>query len=198
MGIGGRVWSGNRPMMVQAGGFEPPTSGSTDQRSNQLSYACTGIGSGRKLGAKVRLGKQRGDLARHQPPEGRGVGVEHARRRIVAPGRLGQVTEAARCLLLPYVHERKQFGQPIGEFQLMQGKLADMYVTMNAAKAYVYAVAKACDRGETTREDAAGTPHSARFELTYALPSQYIMAAATGTTVGGLASGGRLGSARAR
>jgi isovaleryl-CoA dehydrogenase len=54
------------------------------------------------------------------------------------------------------VHERKQFGQPIGSFQIMQGKLADMYVTMNACKAYVYTVAKACDRGETTREDAAG------------------------------------------
>ena len=56
----------------------------------------------------------------------------------------------------PYVHERKQFGQPIGEFQLVQGKLADMYTTMNAARAYVYAVAAACDRGETTRKDAAG------------------------------------------
>jgi isovaleryl-CoA dehydrogenase len=59
-------------------------------------------------------------------------------------------------VVLPYIHERKQFGQAIGEFQLVQGKVADMYVTMNAAKAYVYAVAKACDRGETTREDAAG------------------------------------------
>ena len=59
-------------------------------------------------------------------------------------------------VVLPYVHERKQFGQAIGEFQLMQGKLADMYTTMNAARAYVYAVAKACDRGETTRKDAAG------------------------------------------
>jgi isovaleryl-CoA dehydrogenase len=57
---------------------------------------------------------------------------------------------------MPYVHERKQFGQPIGSFQLVQGKVADMYVTMNASRAYVYAVAKACDRGETTREDAAG------------------------------------------
>jgi isovaleryl-CoA dehydrogenase len=54
------------------------------------------------------------------------------------------------------VHERKQFGQPIGTFQLMQGKIADMYVTTNACRAYVYAVAQACDRGETTREDAAG------------------------------------------
>ena len=59
-------------------------------------------------------------------------------------------------LVLPYVHERKQFGQAIGTFQLMQGKLADMYTTMNASKAYVYAVARACDRGETARKDAAG------------------------------------------
>ena len=62
------------------------------------------------------------------------------------------------CLdvVLPYVHDRQQFGKSIGEFQLMQGKLADMYTTLNACKAYVYAVAKACDRGETTRKDAAG------------------------------------------
>ena len=59
-------------------------------------------------------------------------------------------------VVLPYVHERKQFGQAIGEFELMQGKLADMYSTMNACKAYVYAVAAACDRGETSRKDAAG------------------------------------------
>jgi isovaleryl-CoA dehydrogenase len=64
--------------------------------------------------------------------------------------------QAALDVVLPYVHERKQFGQAIGTFQLVQGKLADMYVTMNAAKAYVYAVAKSCDRGQTTREDAAG------------------------------------------
>ena len=59
-------------------------------------------------------------------------------------------------IVMPYVHERKQFGQAIGNFQFVQGKIADMYVTMNACKAYVYAVAKSCDRGETTREDAAG------------------------------------------
>jgi isovaleryl-CoA dehydrogenase len=57
---------------------------------------------------------------------------------------------------VPYARERRQFGQPIGAFQLVQGKLADMYTTMNAARAYVYAVAAACDRGETTRKDAAG------------------------------------------
>jgi len=59
-------------------------------------------------------------------------------------------------VVLPYVHERKQFGQPIGEFQIMQAKIADMYTTMSAARAYVYAVAKACDRGQTRRKDAAG------------------------------------------
>ena len=74
---------------------------------------------------------------------------------MLAAGPLG-LMQAALDVVLPYVHERKQFGQPIGSFQLMQGKLADMYVTLNAARAYVYAVAKACDRGETTREDSAG------------------------------------------
>jgi len=59
-------------------------------------------------------------------------------------------------VVLPYIHERKQFGQAIGEFQLMQGKLADMYVALNTSRAYVYTVAKACDRGEPARKDAAG------------------------------------------
>jgi isovaleryl-CoA dehydrogenase len=76
-------------------------------------------------------------------------------RAVLAAGSLG-IMQACLDVVIPYVHERKQFGQPIGMFQLVQGKLADMYVTMNACKAYVYAVAKACDRGETTREDAAG------------------------------------------
>ncbi|MBI1774980.1 MAG: isovaleryl-CoA dehydrogenase [Proteobacteria bacterium] len=76
-------------------------------------------------------------------------------RAVLAAGPIG-IMQACMDAVLPYVHERKQFGQPIGEFQLMQGKLADMYTTMNAAKAYVYAVAKACDRGQTTRKDAAG------------------------------------------
>ena len=76
-------------------------------------------------------------------------------RAVLAAGPLG-IMQACMDTVVPYLHERKQFGQPIGEFQLMQGKLADMYTTMNAAKAYVYAVAQACDRGETTRKDAAG------------------------------------------
>jgi isovaleryl-CoA dehydrogenase len=76
-------------------------------------------------------------------------------RSVLAAGPLG-IMQACLDVVMPYVHERKQFGQPIGTFQLVQGKIADMYTTMNASRAYVYAVAKACDRGETTREDAAG------------------------------------------
>jgi isovaleryl-CoA dehydrogenase len=91
--------------------------------------------------------------------EGRGVNVLMSgldyERAVLAAGPLGIM---AACLdtVLPYVHERRQFDQPIGEFQLMQGKLADMYTTLSACRAYVYAVAAACDRGEVTRKDAAG------------------------------------------
>ena len=76
-------------------------------------------------------------------------------RAVLAAGPTG-IMQACMDVVIPYVHDRKQFGQSIGEFQLVQGKLADMYVQMNAAKAYVYTVAKACDRGETARKDAAG------------------------------------------
>ena len=76
-------------------------------------------------------------------------------RAVLAAGPVG-IMQAALDVVMPYVHERKQFGEPIGTFQLVQAKLADMYVQMNAARAYVYTVARACDRGETTREDAAG------------------------------------------
>lgn len=76
-------------------------------------------------------------------------------RAVLAAGPLG-IMQACMDVVIPYVHEREQFGQPIGTFQLMQGKLADMYTTMNACKAYVYAVARACDAGRTARKDAAG------------------------------------------
>lgn len=76
-------------------------------------------------------------------------------RLVLAGGPLG-IMRACMDLVMPYVHQRKQFGQPIGEFQLMQAKIADMYTTMNACRSYVYAVAEACDRGQTTRFDAAG------------------------------------------
>jgi isovaleryl-CoA dehydrogenase len=74
---------------------------------------------------------------------------------VLAAGPLG-IMQSCLDVVIPYVHDRKQFGRPIGQFQIMQAKLADMYVTMNAAKSYVYAVARACDDGRTTREDAAG------------------------------------------
>jgi len=90
---------------------------------------------------------------------GRGVNVLMSgldyERAVLAAGPLG-IMQACMDIVVPYVHEREQFGKPIGTFQLMQGKIADMYVTMNACKAYVYAVARACDRGETARKDAAG------------------------------------------
>ncbi|MBI2993043.1 MAG: isovaleryl-CoA dehydrogenase [Gammaproteobacteria bacterium] len=76
-------------------------------------------------------------------------------RLVLAGGPIG-IMQACMDVVLPYVHERRQFGQPIGEFQLMQGKLADMYTTLCACRAYVYAVARACDRGEPARKDAAG------------------------------------------
>uniref|UniRef100_Q0HU25 Isovaleryl-CoA dehydrogenase, mitochondrial n=1 Tax=Shewanella sp. (strain MR-7) TaxID=60481 RepID=Q0HU25_SHESR len=74
---------------------------------------------------------------------------------VLSGGPLG-IMNACMDIVVPYIHEREQFGKSIGEFQLVQGKLADMYTGMNAAKAYVYSVAKSCDRGETTRKDAAG------------------------------------------
>jgi isovaleryl-CoA dehydrogenase len=76
-------------------------------------------------------------------------------RTVLAAGSIG-IMQACMDVVLPYIHDRKQFDAPIGSFQLMQGKIADMYVTLSAARSYVYAVAKACDRGETSRKDAAG------------------------------------------
>ena len=91
--------------------------------------------------------------------EGGGIGVLMSgldyERAVLAGGPLG-IMQACMDVVLPYVRERKQFGQAIGEFQLMQGKLADMYTTMNACKAYAYAVGRACDEGRITRKDAAG------------------------------------------
>src|SRR5687767_3198261 len=91
--------------------------------------------------------------------EGKGVevlmsGLDYERA-VLAAGPLG-IMQACLDAVIPYLHQRKQFGQPIGEFQLMQGKLADMYVALNASRAYVYAVARACDRGTVARKDAAG------------------------------------------
>jgi isovaleryl-CoA dehydrogenase len=91
--------------------------------------------------------------------EGSGVNVLMSgldyERAVLAAGSVG-IMQACMDVVLPYVHDRKQFGAPIGSFQMMQAKIADMYVTLSAARSYVYAVARACDRGETTRKDAAG------------------------------------------
>ena len=91
--------------------------------------------------------------------EGAGVGILMSgldyERTVLAAGSIG-IMQACLDVVVPYMHDRKQFGEPIGSFQLMQGKLADMYVTLSAARAYVYAVANACDRGQTARKDAAG------------------------------------------
>ncbi len=91
--------------------------------------------------------------------EGKGVNVLMSgldyERAVLAAGPLG-IMQAAMDVVIPYVHDRKQFGQPIGTFQLMQGKIADMYSTLSACRAYCYAVAKACDTGKITRKDAAG------------------------------------------
>jgi len=101
--------------------------------------------------------------------EGSGVAVLMSgldyERVVLAGGPLG-IMAAAMDVVMPYVHEREQFGQPIGTFQLMQAKIADMYTAMNSARAYVYAVASACDRGETTRQDAAACLYYASREAT--------------------------------
>ena len=76
-------------------------------------------------------------------------------RAVLSAGPIG-IMQSCLDLVIPYIHERKQFGQPIGEFQLMQGKIADMYTALGACRSYVYAVARACDRGAVTRRDAAG------------------------------------------
>ncbi|WP_420428799.1 isovaleryl-CoA dehydrogenase [Algiphilus sp.] len=103
--------------------------------------------------------------------EGKGVNVLMSgldyERVVLAGGAIG-LMQAALDIVVPYVHERRQFDQPIGEFQLMQAKLADMYVGTSVCRSYVYAVARACDRGETTRKDAAGAILYAAEKATWA------------------------------
>ena len=109
--------------------------------------------------SEVLLENCRIPAANRLAEEGKGAAILMSgldyERVVLAGGSLG-IMRACMDLVLPYVHDRKQFGRPIGEFQLMQGKIADMYTTMNSCRAYVYTVAAACDRGQTTRFDAAG------------------------------------------
>ncbi len=120
--------------------------------------------------SEVVLDSCRVPVANRLAEEGKGAAILMSgldyERVVLAGGSLG-IMRACMDLVLPYIHERKQFGQAIGEFQLMQGKIADMYTTMNTHRAYVYAVAAACDRGQTTRFDAAGCILSAAEKATW-------------------------------
>ena len=167
---GTKMWITNGPladtMVVYA--KTDPTAGSRGITAFIVEKAFKGFSSGQKLDKLGMRGSDTGELVFQDcevPAEnvlgvvGNGVNILMSgldyERTVLAAGPIG-VMQACLDLVLPYVHQRTQFGQPIGRFQLIQAKLADMYVTLNASKAYVYAVAKACDRGETTREDAAG------------------------------------------
>ena len=167
---GAKMWITNGPiadtLVVYA--KTDPAAGARGITAFLVERGMTGFSPGQKLDKLGMRGSDTAELvfSNCEVPEenvlggvGRGVNVLMSgldyERVVLSAGPLGLMA-AALDVVLPYVHERKQFGQPIGTFQLVQGKLADMYVTMNAAKAYVYAVARACDRGQTTREDAAG------------------------------------------
>src|SRR5499426_3363919 len=145
-----------------------PGSGSGGITAFLIERGFKGFSTGQKLDKMGMRGSDTGELVFEDcevPAEnvlgevGKGVNVLMSgldyERAVLAAGPLG-IMQAAMDVVVPYVHQRRQFGEPIGEFQLVQGKLADMYTTMNACKAYVYSVAKACDRGQTTRKDSAG------------------------------------------
>jgi isovaleryl-CoA dehydrogenase len=181
---GSKMWITNGPdadtLVVYA--KTEPTMGSRGITAFIVESAFSGFSVAQKLDKLGMRGSNTGELVFDNVEipfenvlgeEGRGVevlmsGLDYERV-VLAAGPLGIM---AACLdaVVPYTRERRQFGQAIGEFQLVQGKLADMYVTMNAARAYVYAVASACDRGETTRKDAAGcilyaAEHATRMAL---------------------------------
>jgi isovaleryl-CoA dehydrogenase len=167
---GSKMWITNGPVgetfVVYA--KTDPTAGSRGMTAFIVERSFKGFSTAQKLDKLGMRGSDTGELVFEdcEVPEenvlgavGNGVNVLMSgldyERVVLAAGPLG-IMQACMDLVVPYVHQRTQFGQPIGRFQLMQAKLADMYVSMNASKAYVYAVAKACDEGRTTREDAAG------------------------------------------
>jgi isovaleryl-CoA dehydrogenase len=167
---GSKMWITNGPvadtLVVYA--KTDRTAGARGITAFIVENAFKGFGTGKKLDKLGMRGSDTSEIIFEDcevPAEnmlgvvGNGVNVLMSgldyERTVLAAGPLG-VMQACLDIVIPYLHQRTQFGQPIGRFQLMQAKLADMYVTLNASKAYVYAVAKACDRGETTREDAAG------------------------------------------
>ncbi|UES40134.1 isovaleryl-CoA dehydrogenase [Roseibium aggregatum] len=167
---GSKMWITNGPsadtMIIYA--KTDPEAGPKGITAFLVEKSFAGFSVAQKLDKLGMRGSETGELVFQdcEVPEenvlgqvGKGVNVLMSgldyERAVLAAGAVG-IMQAAMDVVIPYVHEREQFGQPIGTFQLVQGKVADMYVTMNATKSYVYAVAKACDRGETTREDAAG------------------------------------------
>ena len=167
---GSKMWITNAPqsdvMIVYA--VTDPAAGSRGLSAFVIEKGTPGFSTPQKLDklgmrgsdtSEVLLEDCRIPAANRLAEEGKGArilmsGLDYERV-VLAGGSLG-IMRACMDLVMPYVHDRKQFGRPIGEFQLMQGKLADMYTTMNSCRAYVYAVAAACDRGQTTRFDAAG------------------------------------------
>ncbi|MEZ5826131.1 MAG: isovaleryl-CoA dehydrogenase [Geminicoccaceae bacterium] len=167
---GNKMWITNGPtadvLVVYA--KTDPDAGPRGITAFLIERAMAGFSSAQKLDKLGMRGSDTGELVFENcevpfenvlGEEGRGVNVLMSgldyERIVLAGGPLG-IMAAAMDAVVPYVHEREQFGRPIGTFQLMQGKLADMYVILNATRAYVYAVARAADRGETTRKDAAG------------------------------------------
>jgi isovaleryl-CoA dehydrogenase len=167
---GSKMWITNGPVaetfVVYA--KTDPTAGSRGMTAFIVEKSFNGFSQAQKLDKLGMRGSDTSELVFQDcevPAEnvlgavGNGVNVLMSgldyERVVLAAGPLG-IMQACMDVVIPYVHDRKQFGQPIGRFQLIQAKLADMYVTMNAAKSYVYAVARACDDGRTTREDAAG------------------------------------------
>src|SRR5512135_2001820 len=167
---GAKMWITNGPIAetVVVYAKTDPSAGPRGITAFIIEKRMKGFSTAQKLDKLGMRGSDTGELVFEdcEVPEenvlgdlGRGVNVLMSgldyERAVLAAGPLG-IMQACMDAVMPYVHERKQFGQPIGSFQLVQAKIADMYTTMNASRAYVYAVAKACDRGETTREDAAG------------------------------------------
>ncbi len=167
---GSKMWITNGPVAetIVVYAKTDPTAGARGITAFIVEKGFKGFSTAQKLDKLGMRGSDTGELVFEdcEVPEenvlgavGNGVNVLMSgldyERVVLAAGPLG-LMQACMDLVIPYVHDRKQFGQPIGRFQLIQAKLADMYVTMNAAKSYVYAVAHACDDGRTTREDAAG------------------------------------------
>jgi len=167
---GSKMWITNGPdadtLVVYA--KTDPEAGSRGITAFLIEKSMTGFSTGIKLDKLGMRGSNTSELIFENcevpyenvlGEEGKGVNVLMSgldyERVVLAAGPVG-IMASAMDVVVPYIHEREQFGKPIGTFQLMQGKIADMYTTMNACRSYVYAVAKACDNGETTRKDSAG------------------------------------------